>query len=379
MPTIPRQAQTEDSTTFDPDKYFDAWGKEEITPPYDNDFRKFIIKTFGLSVRDDYGYMAQNAEVTLLSAQTYIECGGQNGLHGWYRDAEGQLREPPTATDIAAYSDIFRHTTSTSKALTALASNAKKGTVRADIAKHLQANYHPPSAASKLAVNKTKTHMNPYFDLWTWTNQNLEWGGPEAETAKVRISHAVLPVIYHHFGCICPSYESLELIRQVANGRKVLDMGSGNGYWTYMLRRMEPQSKKEKKKMEVLPIDNGMSEWRTVWVGDTVEADGIEWLRQHEGGREAVLLLVYPTVGQDFTSKMLKAYDGTTIISAGTQNTSGFTAFAKETIVDWMAREMPGWERVLQIPLPSFAGKDEALFVFEKKANDKKAVGDGTL
>ncbi len=58
--------------------------------------------------------------------------------------------------------------------------------------------------------------------------------------------------------------------------------------------------------------------------------------------------------------------EGTTIVCAGTQNASGFTGFAKETIAEWMAREMPGWKRVLQIPLPSFAGKDEALFVFEK-------------
>ncbi len=37
-----------------------------------------------------------------------------------------------------------------------------------------------------------------------------------------------------------------------------------------------------------------------------------------------------------------------------------------------MAREMPGWKRVLQIPLPSFAGKDEALFVFEKTDDSEK-------
>jgi len=54
-------------------------------------------------------------------------------------------------------------------------------------------------------------------------------------------------------------------------------------------------------------------------------------------------------------------------VSAGSQNASGFTAFAKETIAEWMAREMPEWNKVLQIPLPSFAGKDEALFVFEKR------------
>jgi hypothetical protein len=91
MPAIPKKAQTEDSTTFDPDKYFEAWSKDEITPPYDNDFRKFIIKTFGLPVRDDYGYMAQNAEVTLLQAQTYVEWAGQGNLHAWYRDAENQV------------------------------------------------------------------------------------------------------------------------------------------------------------------------------------------------------------------------------------------------------------------------------------------------
>jgi hypothetical protein len=268
--------------------------------------------------------------------------------------------------------------------LTALGSNAKKGSVRSDVAKYLLSHYHPPSVESKLVVNKTKTHVNPYFDLWTWTNQNLEWAGPEEGTKDVKISHAMLPVLYHHFGCVCPSYESLELIRQVARGRRVLDMGSGNGYWTYILRRMEPPSKKEKK-LKVLPIDNGVSEWRTMWVGDTIETDGMKWLEQNNGGREDVLLLVYPTVGNEFTSKMIKAYskcrsaarmismlteclDGTTIISAGTQNTSGFTAFAKETIADWMAREMPEWQRVLQIPLPSFAGKDEALFIFEKKS-----------
>ncbi|KAK5135657.1 hypothetical protein LTR08_004958 [Meristemomyces frigidus] len=365
MPPIPQKPQTEDSTTFDPDKYFEAWGNT-IEAPYDNNFRKFIIKTFGLPRDDDYGYMAQSAEVTLLHAQTCVEVGRQGNMHAWYRDAEGQLREPPNATDIAAYTDVFRAATGTAKALKGLASNAKKDSIRSDVAKHLQSLYHPPSPGSKLVVNKTKTHVNPYFDLWAWTNQNLEWAGPEERTVNVKTSHATLPVIYHHFGCVCPSYESLELIRQVSKGRVVLDLGSGNGYWTYMLRRMEPGSKKETK-LEVVPIDNGMSEWRTIWVGDTVQADGVQWLQENDGGKAAVLLLVYPTVGNEFTSKMIRAYHGTTIISAGSQNTSGFTAFAKESFADWMAREMPDWERVLQIPLPSFAGKDEALFVFEKR------------
>jgi len=59
--------------------------------------------------------------------------------------------------------------------------------------------------------------------------------------------------------------------------------------------------------------------------------------------------------------------EGDTIIVAGTQNANGFTAFAKEAIGDWMAREMPHFDKVLQVPLPSFAGKDEALFIFQVK------------
>ncbi|KAK5175394.1 uncharacterized protein LTR77_000533 [Saxophila tyrrhenica] len=364
MPRIPQKAQTDGSTAFEPDKFFEAWSKEEITPPYDNNFRRFIIRSFGLPYDDDYGYQA-TTEVTLLQAQTYIEFGAQGGLHAWYKDEEGKERpQAPTATDIAAYTDIFRPTTSTSKALNALASNAKKESIRADVAKHLQAFYEPPSVDRGLAVNKNKNHVNPYFDVWAWTNQNIEWAGPEAGTARVRHSHAILPILYHHFGCVCPSYEGLALISQLAKGRTIVDLGSGNGYWTYMLRRQE----QGKRKLNVVPVDNGMSEWRTVWIDDTVEMDGTKWLKQQQGAPDTLLLLVYPNTGDDFTGKMIKAYRGSTIIVAGSQNTSGFTGFAKETVAEWMQREMPDWQKVLQIPLPSFAGKDEALFAFEKKA-----------
>lgn len=108
MPSIPKKPQTEDSKTFDPDRYFDAWGKEEIQPPYDNDFRKFMIKTFGLPIRDNYGYMAQHAEVTLLHAQTQVEWGGQGGLHNWYKDAEGNV---VSIVDSATHSRILIRST----------------------------------------------------------------------------------------------------------------------------------------------------------------------------------------------------------------------------------------------------------------------------
>lgn len=99
MPRIPKKAQTEGSTTFDPDKFFDAWAKDEITPPYDNNFRRFIIRAFGLQLSDDYQYQA-TAVVSLLQAQTYVEFGAQGGLHAWYRDDEGkEVGQPPSCLE----------------------------------------------------------------------------------------------------------------------------------------------------------------------------------------------------------------------------------------------------------------------------------------
>lgn len=199
---------------------------------------------------------------------------------------------------------MFRPTTNTSRALTALASNAKKESIRSEVAKHLQSLYTPPSSGRNLVVNKNKNHVNPYLDIWAWSNQNLEWAGPEPGTIRIKQSHAILPVLYHHFGCVCPSYEALSLILQLAKGRTIIDMGSGNGYWTYMLRRQE----QGKNKSTMIPVDSGLSEWRTMWVGDTVQLDGVKWLNQHEGAKDDVLLLVYPNTGEEFTSKMIKAY-----------------------------------------------------------------------
>lgn len=167
----------------------------------------------------------------------------------------------------------------------------------------------------------------------------------------------MLPVLMHHFGCVVPSYEGLEVIKKAASGRPVVEIGSGNGYWAYMLRRMG---------LKVDAVDNLQSEYRTLWISDTIVREGEKYLQSEKGSEDAVLLLVYPIVGLDFTTKILKCYEGRTITVAGTQNRNGYTAFEDRTIDEYITTEKPEFEKKVQIPLPSFAGKDEALFVFEK-------------
>lgn len=351
----PQRPFTIKSQGFDPDAFFETWTQGEIQSPENDDLKTSVTKAFRLSENDSYVYHAI-ISTTLAQVQEAVQAGARNGLHAWYTDADESALPAPTQADIDAYCNVFASTTATDKAMVTLEKNAKKDSIRARVAQNLARQRVFP-ASIKIPKLK-KPHVNPYLDFWTWSCRSLEWTGPDESTANVKQSHHVLPIFYHHFGCLCPSFESLETIKQLAAGRLVMDIGSGNGYWAYMLRRMG---------LTVDAVDNGDSRWRTVWIGDTLHVDGKKYLETKQGAKEAVLLLVYPQVTTSFTVSVLKAYQGDTICVAGTQNSNGFTAFADRTIDRYVSEELKEFEKLIQTPLPSFAGKDEALFVFQRK------------
>lgn len=167
----------------------------------------------------------------------------------------------------------------------------------------------------------------------------------------------------HHFACACPSHDALSMLTTLAAGRPILDMGSGNGYWSRLLSAYGAKP---------IPIDSQQSAWRVNWTPlETVISTGTAYLASHKGCQDAVLLMVYPIVGSppgSFVRDMLRLYKGDTIAVVGTQNGNGYTAFNDMTFDAYMAKEQPGWIRVVQVPLPSFAGKDEALFVYQRGA-----------
>ncbi|KAI0388759.1 hypothetical protein F5Y17DRAFT_180618 [Xylariaceae sp. FL0594] len=331
---------------------------------------------------------------------------------------------PPPQADIEAYLSLFSPSNSAATALRNLASNAKKGSLRHEIGSYLTSKrfIHPslPSLSKLPRVKANSTPAlpaNPYLTFLSWASRNLEWAGPcpSSERGGRGHAHHVLPVLMHHFGCVCPSYEALEILRLVADGREILDVGSGNGYWTRMLRdyhafhapkpkpktkskpssntstskpNPEPTESKEDAPLlpKVTPIDSAQSSWRTLWVPDTLVRDGASYIRDvRRGARDSVLLLVYPIVGGSgpaaaggpeggFTRSMLDAYEGDTFAVVGTQNHNGYTAFRNLTVDEFMEKKnyddkgKEDWVKVVQIPLPSFPGKDEALFVFQRGA-----------
>ncbi|KAI1172860.1 hypothetical protein F4777DRAFT_486644 [Nemania sp. FL0916] len=374
-----------------------------------NDLRSAITTSFSLRAADTYVYHAIVA-VTLAQAQHAVSLGRSHGLHNWYYGepvitaATSEASSgpgpglapvaPPPPQDIEAYLAIFLPTNSAAMALRNLAANATKGSLRREIGAYLTSRRYVHPALATLRVPRTKPSKpapaNPYLAFHAWASRALEWAGPSPSAARGRpSSHHVLPVFMHHFGCACPSHEALELLRLLADGREIIDVGSGNGYWTRMLRDYHafhasgaPQGSSVKPTAPaaalppVTPVDSAQSSWRTTWVRDTLIADGAAYLRTTRGGaRDAVLLLVYPIVGGGiaggseggFTRAMLNAYDGDTLAVVGTQNHNGYTGFRNATMDEFMAREHGDeWVKVVQIPLPSFPGKDEALYVFQR-------------
>ncbi|OTB03949.1 hypothetical protein M426DRAFT_321249 [Hypoxylon sp. CI-4A] len=361
--------------------------------------------------RDSYVYHAI-VSVTLPEVQHVISLGRQNGLHSWYfapstaspsedstppRQTLAPLPPPPRA-DTEAYLSIFDAHTSTSSALRSFRSNAKKASLRLEIAEYLLSKryIHPahqhtleiPKRSSKKAV-RPKLPPNPYLAFLNWSARNLEWAGPGPSSALAGArAHHVLPILMHHFGCASPSHEALEILRTLAAGRGVLDVGSGGGYWTFMLRSYG---------VGATAVDNAQSEWRVTWVSDTVVAEGAEFLKKRRRERgtsagsesdsgvdpdEAVLLLVYPIVGGthaggqdgDFTRSMMDAFTGDTLAVVGTQNRNGYTGFRGRSMDEYVEQERAGdgWVKVVQVALPSFPGKDEALFVFQRGSRAPK-------
>ncbi|ORY60585.1 uncharacterized protein BCR38DRAFT_349277 [Pseudomassariella vexata] len=344
----------------------------------ENDLASAIATAFSLPTRDSYTYHA-NMSVSLAQVQYVISLGNANGLHVWYYSPKPPSANEKPESDIETYISIFAPQTLTPNILKTFSSNARKGSLRQSIASYLitKRYLHPFLPALQIPRSKKSAPPNPYLDFISWACVNLEWAGPCPASEALKGSHHVLPVFMHHFGCVCPSHEALSILKVLAAGREIWDMGSGNGYWAFMLRAYG---------LVVKPVDNAQSSWRVSWVSDTEIADGEAYIRSHDSGRDAVLLLVYPIVGGGiaggqeggFTRGLLREYKGDTVAVVGTQNHNGYTGFKNMSIDEYMEREQPGWTKVVQVPLPSFPGKDEALFVFQSgERAPPKTIGQG--
>ncbi|KAH6710599.1 hypothetical protein BKA61DRAFT_645047 [Leptodontidium sp. MPI-SDFR-AT-0119] len=309
----------------------------------DNDFSKTITTTFGIPEQDNYVYRAEAFATALGQIQEKVDSGE---LKYKYQSHGQQIQV--SESDINAYTSIFSSNTDSSKALTAFLSNAKKGSPREIVAKYLQSRRTCP-----FKIPKSKTHINPYYDMWALSCRETAFLGPSpdpsyAHPANAKHTHPILPVFYHHFGCVVPSYEALQIISQL-----VADSGvDGELIWP----------------LNVTAVGNMASKYRTRWIENTVKADGVEYLKKNGGGKGRVLLMVYMVTASSFTKRVLREYRGDAIVMVGTQNANRYTDFADCTMEEYFEKEMPNWVLVCVVPMPSFAGKDEGMLVWRRNS-----------
>ncbi|KAF2639528.1 hypothetical protein P280DRAFT_39440 [Massarina eburnea CBS 473.64] len=363
--------------SFSSTAFLETFSPSSHVPSSSNNktFESCIKDAFNIPITDTYIYRA-SGETTLSTTQKAINGKRTHGLHNWYHDSNGKPIEQPSPyplpDEITAYISMFEPSVSIAKALNACKANAKANTLRAAISTYLNSQF-TNKTQGLLPSKKDRIHRNPYYEIWKYAAHELEWSGPWPNTLYTKQSHHMLPILYHHFGCIVPSYAALHVIAKLAQPAKpskedvrpILDVGSGNGYWSFMLRNLELGD--GMKELDVKAIDNGTSEYRVQWIEDTIKHDGLKYLSDHGNGKGCVLLLVYPQATGDFTGPILRKFEGDSIVVAGTQNGNGFTAFRDCVVDEWVEKNLSAFELTLRMPLPSFAGKDEALFVFQRR------------
>jgi hypothetical protein len=128
----------------------------------------------------------------------------------------------------------------------------------------------------------------------------------------------------------------------------------------------------KKDESEVTAVDNMDSEYRMMWISDTVRADGIEYLKKNAGGKGKLLLMVYVVTAGSFTRRVLESYRGDTIVVVVTQNANRYTGFSDCTVEEHFEKKITGWEMACRVAMPSFAGKDEAMFVWRRNQGKAK-------
>ena len=324
----------------------------------DGSILKSIRKAFSIPEDDSYVYKTEGGGVTMGQAQAALDNPSYK-----YRYYQGDHAVDVPSGDIEAYTNIYKSSIDPENGIKSFFGNAKKNSPRQGCAAYQITRRHMPRNL-KADQSKRKRHLNPYLDLWMLACQQLGFLGPidhpgYADPKAVKQSHPLLPIFMHHFGCGIPSWEAINTIKLLTGKLRCFDVGCGNGYWTWLLR---------KEGVQVEAVDDCSSKWRTMWINDVQKVDAVSFLKRRSE-EESVLLMVYPIVGGgNLTTRIIDAFKGNIIILVGTQNANRYTTF-KDMTTEEFFKKRAEWFLFVRIMLPSFPGKDDAMYVYVRQSS----------
>lgn len=175
----------------------------------------------------------------------------------------------------------------------------------------LYAAAHAAEPFARLADTECDTGKatdNPYWDLVRLMPRDTAPYGDRWAVDGFKGYGDGLPSLLHGetqkvFAWSIPSPADLAWILDLLDGRDVVEIGAGAGYWAWQLRQLG---------VEVAAVDNGSWTFPNSW--SAVERGGPDHAALYPG---RALLLVWPPYGDAMASDALAAYAGDLVIYAG--------------------------------------------------------------
>lgn len=199
-------------------------------------------------------------------------------------------------------------------------------------------------------IKRKNTENKLLHDHWEPWARSVKFCGEEDWMAisrgKKDASRKRQQMIFR-YGYAIPNETSLDVIAQFG---QVLEVGSGSGYWAYLLR---------KKSVEVIALDNRVScdSMEHDWFPDTVKTDVTQYLQDHDGCPDRALFMCWPNYDGDL---VLKAYKGRNVIVVG--EIDGRSCWE-------IADEDETWTLMQSIEIPVWPGMHDRMRIY-KRAND---------
>ena len=219
----------------------------------------------------------------------------------------------------------------------------------------------PSTDTQRLAIHKTLLDSfsqptivaNPLLqDQWLPWARRCTYAG-DHDYAPLAIPGPTLGEIRHSavksYSWAIPSHAALETcVWACGKSGKVLELGSGTGYWASLLSSYG---------LDVVAVDNGSETHRdeifSPHFSDAIKDDAEMYLIQNDGARDRALFLCWPRDA----SRWVDLYRGKTVIWIGEED--GCT---------WEMDRTDGWEVVRTIRIPSWGLIHDKLVVYKRAA-----------
>lgn len=161
------------------------------------------------------------------------------------------------------------------------------------------------------------------------------------------------------YGYAIPNEIALNVIVDI---NPILEIGSGSGYWTHLLRE---------KGADVIAVDNKSEPFKIFHIDDTIFMDGVLYLHEHHGCRDRTLLLCWPRWGHE----MVQAFTGDRLVIVGEPEGGATWAFDEDD------EEFAEWELIEIVDIPTWPGMKDDLRIYQRQptkiAEDKTEITSG--